>query len=505
MVDQNQLARAAFERGIFGTFGAAVTYVSANQAVTLARNIAEGLAYIREQLRFEREQVQAQIRAGEARTMIGEDKAAKRPRTTDLTKPVTNRLSGNVVQVGDVKASTRSSHRCRTSHGSKGSLSSIMKRLISRNVCRFQSISEDTRGSLVLNTVSDANTDPDRLYLPMYAFDISTLAYNVASQVTTKTFNAYESCPFYRMYKSYPDGVLNPSTRNYHWAVQNGLNNGPSAGFKGTADPLWHPEFGNNSGFRTSDYKINWTAFDVVLRCRQTTPCRVHFSVVRFKDGTGPARRYANGQEWKGTTNYSLSTEDSENAASISSHDVFWETFWDSKVGHPLSKYNNASKHKFIEFLKDDVINVDPESNPGSVLYEHLYSNIISDGTWQTVLNDSVADDTVARDAVTLQYGQQPNVYQDRGFCFGYNVVRRNNQITHPALYLPNDKARDMGTWVLIWMEDLQIHKNAVQSGQGIDVIRPDQYTANVFGSECCAFDIRVRQSFDVTNDRKYL
>lgn len=373
-----------------------------------------------------------------------------------------------------------------------------------------------------------ADTQVSSMEMPMYAFDLTSLPTNVSTAVATKTGYATEMVPFYRLVKKTNIGVtagqqgpaysLANNQRNYYWVPQAGLNNGPSADYYDESNLQWSVEKANCNKGTAWCYKNDWVAVDALFKCDEKSACKVHMSIVRFKNNAGPERNYCNSQVFSHTANTTSTTMDSvlpDSGEKTSSNDVFWEAFWDSKVTHPLSSFNMPNKEPKIEWIKDDVISLRPFDHdtvdPGHVM--HKKSMNIFSGDWVNLLSSAAED--IRSTGLT---GHQPPVAAnwdgtatgpstwDFAYAYGFNPIQRNSDAVQAYINSETDRAKNV--WLLIWMEyDRPVWPPA--GGQTIqdawynrperDLFETVTYTNPAltipkFGNDCCTFDLRVRK-----------
>lgn len=439
----------------------------------------------------------------------------KRPRTTSADKPNGQQLASGNVTLGDKAVYTKSSAVCRSeSHLHKlSSYQMFMKNFVVRNIYRWQSIKEfngsstNRHRSLGLNTLGNktAVSNVTLQALPMYAFDLGTIpCQGTQNGVGTKTGAYYESVPMYRLIKDTQNsGIsgctvsLKPTTKNYYWIEQEGYCNGPSAEYDGNSNVLWTPEIIRGAPNTYMGAKNIYTHIELLFKCHRKMPCVVHTSIVRFKNQSGPNRKYAANQAF--VQGGSLTLEDMEDTSlsgdDVSNTDVFWEAFWDSRTAHPLAKYNIGKKMRHIEFLKDEIITINPEDVTLQEPYMHKKTILHSDGSTVDLTDNYTEDDTT-----TGGLGQQPPVCLKEtagqghyDHPYGFNIVNRMNGSYEP--YDPTTYAREKNCWLLIWMENSLPAQN-IAIGTNYDMRKPA--TTMALDVECCSFDIRARRCVDL-------
>lgn len=518
--------------GVAASLGYSLLYGEADRLIKQFKSYFRAVAWVRQRVQAERQLVQDQIRAGEiaaSGAASGSDMTGtKRARTTDLQRPVANALVGRELTIGSCPTYTTSSKRCVVSRGRKktklahivGNLSrSVLWRWQSLNPHDYQNWQYNGQRSLHLDTptlyeTSGNNKLPLLMGLPMYAFDLTTIPAQSIASVATKTGFRFESCPMYRLYKvlvnfGTPGSInysLHPDVHNYTWRPVNGSNNGPGTKYHDTNDPLWHQEYTEAIPHYYSAVQTNYTAVDLLFKCKDTVPCQMHTSIVEFKNGSGPDRLFCDNQLWDAqgtgngkmvTTSYDVETQNQVNDSVTKRRDAFWESFWDSKLVHPLCDYR-TDWNDWIRFLKDDIINVRPSSTGSNEPdYVHKMSYMCSDGGIQD-LHDPVVGDSVDVDK------RCPPIYPDLSEAYGafdnpggYNVTDRTE--AREVLYHATESSRDSNKWLLVWMDGLLPHY-----GSNIEVLKtPDtnfeqwfwQLRGNaVSNAFCCSFDVRARK-----------
>lgn len=423
---------------------------------------------------------------------------AKRPRKNNNDGPAQLRLAANAT-LGNIRDYTNSKSVASSKGGKSNRWKKRMKSLDKWFTARWQSITADPRQkmSLGMELLGWTTGGNSHLALPMYAFDCNCLPFNVHNAGSTKTFHKLESIPFYRLYKQYSTGTLETASQNYFWAVQNGLNNGPSNDYSGTSDPVFHPLNLDCGVVNTIEFKPNYTVFDIFVNCPRTMSCRMHFAVVRFMNDIGPERFYANNVTWSGTTNYPYSTIDDMDNNMVHKHDVFWESFWDNKIGHPLTQYNNPTKEKYIEVIKDDVLTITPEDTnvPTDVHIRHRKQIVVKNGTWYNTDNDYRADKQIARSSALGEVGGLPPIgSSDRyGLAWGYNTISKDEQA--PGVYDFGEDAKAKNTWLCIWMEDLSVSSTkAIRQLTGDEITNYNRPEVVIPSNHSCSFDIKVER-----------
>lgn len=463
-----------------------------------ADTVQRVVSHFRQQARAPRDKSSVEQKMGD---LVG----AKRPRHSD-TKAPGLRVTPDVT-IGLMKDLTQSKSVCKFSNGKSNSKRRHMKALDKWFMARWQSISKNPfeKLSLGMNAVAYTNAGVTTMYMPMYCFSCSDLPFNVPTDGLTKSKHKLESQPMYRLVKRYTTGSLTAS-KNYSWDAQCGLCNGPSVDFDGKADPNWHPQNLNCGIVNTLEYKPNYTVFDILMQCPKAMTCKMHLSLVQFKNSTGPARRLQNNQPWSGTVTPSGFTQDDDDFPEESNTDVFWECFWDKKTGHPLSQYNMLNRQKHIKFLKDEVVTITPQDSTvlDAVHFRHHKQIVVKDGTWYSTSISSSADLQLARDVANDQFGQLPPVLGSNKYeySYGYNVVRPVKETL--GVWDTGDTARERDVWLLIWMEDNSINSNGTirqLEAAEYEATRPDKYVPT---NGSCSFDIKVHRHTTVDNVEKF-
>jgi len=450
---------------------------------------------------------------------------------TDNTHPGRDNLGyTKTVTVGDKPLYTTSKTKRKIVSGKKGSqLKSVLNKVVHTNLFRWQSIRPfsnvdqgiDIRSLLLTPQVARSVANQAlTLAMPMYAFDLSTIPVQGLAGAATKTGFKYESVPMYRLYKDvfYP-GVgataayaLNQNVTNYYWKPQNGLNNGPGSQYLNTCDYLWHPEYQEEPPGDVCSHQDRWTSVDVLLKCSRKENCVVHFSTVMLRDDCGPDREYCYDQAWDGNANMATSKKEHEPVAQTHEVDAFWESFWDSKLAHPLAEYH-TKKHDFIRFLGDDKITVRAmDGDDGGLVkpYTHKKSIVYGDGSWTDHYRYATDDSTSAtlrQPPVYTAYGGGEN---DMAFDYGYGYNCRKRYADNEDLYDAAPSVRNNNKWLLIWMEnrvppdDVPGYKMAVgddETKAWEKFNRPmaqdsDENPINL-DPYCCSFDIKVKKCID--------
>lgn len=440
------------------------------------------------------------------RKMGTQTTGAKRPRGNDNNVPKRIDITPSAI-LGQVRDFTTSKSSCKVSGGKKNSKKMRREVLDDWATARWQSISKEPAQKLSLGMElmkwTTAAVPQNHLALPMYAFNCNDLPFNDREQVETKSFHRLESVPMYRLYKHYSTGSLEQVRQNYYWEMQNGYQNGPSADFANTSDPTWHPLNMDCRTINTINYKPNYTVFDILIQCPRTMSCKMHFSVVNMINGVAPPRYYCDGQVWSGSSNPAVVSRDPTEPDDWSMTDTFWETFWDKKIGHPLSQYNNPTRKPYIKFIKDDVLTITPENNtvPNAVHFRHRKEIVVKNGTWYDTNDDAGEDQQLARgNAASYNFGQLPPVTTlDRyTYGYGYNVTLPTKDV--PGLFDISENARDRNAWLLIWMEDLSISNSAAireltTDTEKTNFNRPESVQPS---DHSCSFDIKVTRHFSI-------
>lgn len=447
------------------------------------------------------------------------DMGYKRQRTTALDAPSGRYLSGPNVTVGDKAVSTKSATNCvaRSLKYGQSLMSMLNRSVIHNDVFRWQSIYKFDNAdshrvrSIGLNTVGvkDAENVIKKMALPMYAFDLGTSPVQAIGTVNTKTRHKYESVPMYRLYKSTAGGrsqSLQANVQNYFWEPQAGYQNGPSIDYAEKNVFQWGPELMRAKVGDYEFYKNLYNHIDVLLKCHRTMACKVHFSIVRFRNKTGPERKFtvdtAYDKDATGDPTF-YSNETQIITEEIQDSDVFWESFWSKKLCHPLSKFNMDRKKSHISFVKDEVVNVNPEEVTTSEAYFHRKMIQHYDGT-AISLSDNYNDD------LTLDgtYGEQPPVVLTKQagdsayfqFSYGYNPIIKTD--SEHKLYHADDDLRSKNCWLLIWMESDLIEAKIPVVADTVNLHWP----SNTIGLdlECCSFDIKVRRAVQYVERNNY-
>lgn len=390
---------------------------------------------------------------------------------------------------------------------------------------------EQSQRSLDLAVVRRVNTEDVNgtttgMFLPCYAFDLGTQP-TQGRNSATKTTGDIQSMPLYRLRKSYVSAAtaLSAGTVNYDWQPVLGLNNFQSTPSGGSYSPYWNQEIKDTDPQSYNNVKRCWSEVELLFQCSRKMDCKIHVAVVKFDRFTGPRRQYTvNDQNLyvngtAGTKVSNTSIDETVTGNDAQGTDVFWESWWDKRLAHPLAQYNQQNKTKRIRFIKHETIDVHPDpselattyntdgttvsgysATTSGVTYTHHKKLFIGGGKWINCLSSANADATYGRGVVA--YGQQPPVYMDgatgvagadNGFTVGYgfNVVDRTLQVVN----LVDDYARkheDGNPWLLVWMEDRMPMSTHVAIGDarlwgpGYDIMTAQK-------AQCCSFDLKVR------------
>lgn len=455
------------------------------------------------------------------------DGGHKRPRTTNNeVAPVGENLTGRVVQIGDKPIYTKNYARSIVAScgGLRRSAMSLLMRSQLRNMLfRWQTMrsfsqanEHQDRRSLLLDCMAQRKddvegSDVENLYLPMYAFDIGTLPVQAASTVATKTGYVYETVPMYRLMKHCSNltgtifgdqASLRGDVQNYYWVPQSGLNNGPSQPFIGHSNWLWNIEKTNMPPGTIHSAKHNYTVVDLLLSCTRTEHCKVHVSLVRFGDELGPNRSQLQDRVFSQTDNGFAVALELRDSAQNSARDVFWESFWDSRVTHPLSDYKPATHKRWLKVISDRVVNINPQEASFTRPYLHKMSFMVKDGSWYDYYDEKQQDNTqggIAPDA------QQPPVVAGGAsgnnwhfdYSYGFNQINLDNSVTTKTCDV-SPEARGKNVWLLVWMEQSVPSEVMTSINASVDITRPDNLNnylvENNIEPACCSFDLRVRK-----------
>lgn len=373
----------------------------------------------------------------------------------------------------------------------------------------------------IVGTVDNQTTPTGNtgFYLPMYAFDLTTQPGQGIAP--SKSEHALQYLPMYRLQKRYAlNAPLSLATANYNWSPVTGFQNGPSLEYASQSSPYYSPEIMDTGTQMFDMVKKEWNDIEILFQCSKKMECKIHTAVVKFDNFTGPRRQYTSSDL---TARYNstdaqptLKTDDAyirtEDQRGI---DVFWESFWDKRISHPLAKYNQDNYSRRIKFIKHEVVDVHPDPDSAGTVFSHLKKIFVNGGDWVNCRCNSSADSTTAEILGTYQPGQMPPVIDtttyaagvgtELGFnrAYGFDVVKKQ-KIEHKLYDIYTRERENQNVWLLIWMDaPLPILKHSgftasVGAGAYGDNVRfwppTGDYTAN--NTDCCTMDIRVRSKY---------
>lgn len=373
-------------------------------------------------------------------------------------------------------------------------------------------------------------------WMPMYAFDLGTQPGN-GFNVSTKTHHQLESFPMYRLRKNCSLGIgLAPSTTNYEWKPMLGYQNGPSQDYTQAFSPFWSPEIMQCPPQTVDQVKHDWSEIQLMFQCSRVAECKIHVALVKFDNYVGPRRLYSVNAVspiaypdlyTAGPVTYTDDVIAPGSGEDEHGVDVFWESFWDKRIAHPLSRYNQANKAQRIRFISHDVIDSHQDLTNyamGTIdrNYTHVKRLFYSGGKWTNCLCNTNADNVVTiGGAGATNFGQvapvidnaavtAPATTVEYGFnqAHGFNVVQRY-QNEHKLYDDFTRKRESDNTWLLIWM-DMPLGRTS-HPHRGEQIVAPStnppvteiKYNwppCNAFDTvnedTCCTFDMCVRSKF---------
>lgn len=450
---------------------------------------------------------------------------------TDLTCPSGPDLGGGRIQIGDKPTLT-------TSHSTLR-LRRLGRKYPTQNgyfIARYQSIrsvpttglknlSKDLAWINRVRTSDDLPLQMTGAYLPMYAFDLTTIPGNVFNS-NTKSFFDFQSVPFYRLKKNYSNLTpLDNNVANYVWEADTGYQNGPSNSYVGTNSPYWSLEVTDKAPCTMRMATHEWSEIDFMLKCNQSTDCKVHVAIVKFLNGAGPSRLFTTGdikETYAHNENFvaTKTVDKVPDAVETSGVDVFWESFWDRRTAHPLAQFNQEKMNSRIRFLKHEIIDVHPDTKSQGA-FSHVKKIFVSGGRTQDFTDNFREDQTDSRGEAFVTDGAFGPVYAqntggvDTGFThgFGYNHVKKGfweNLVAFEGVYDQYAKEHPEGNvWLLIWMDDPiqdRTHHTTTDYDPDLPVMPPlpgpkhwpptGAWVNLMDQTKCCTFDFKVRSKF---------
>lgn len=228
------------------------------------------------------------------------------------------------------------------------SLKRLLKKIDRSNVTfisRWQSLKNDYQEALNLSQSLSYYKDLDKLYLPVYAFNVSALSYNKHNNASA-VVDAF-SYPCYRLTKD-----ISGTNNKYRWDVVTGINNQ-----NGTTDNKnWQTESLTQpfTGVAISDYTLDWVNFRAMIKGAHDLDSQVDIYECSFLTDGGPVRQfYVDGS---GDIKEDVEpTGDVENETT-----AFWDHYLAARTVHPfrtsmlpkntIDKYWKIYRHKRISF-----------------------------------------------------------------------------------------------------------------------------------------------------------
>lgn len=356
------------------------------------------------------------------------------------------------------------------------------------------------------------------LFMPMFAFDLSTMPGQYLNQIDkmTKTNHRCQSLPMYRLMKSCSPSIpLDSATANYTWQYVPGYQNGPDSSYGDKWSYYWGQEKMDVRPQTFDEVCHKWSEIDMLFACSRAQQCKIHVAVVKFADKVGPKRMYSVDDDAITLANLTsvpanvTTLDDPLTSAEQSDMDVYWENFWDNKVAHPLSRYGIDRRIKGMQILRHETILGNPDneivSPNDNYPYMHQKKLFIRGGKWQNLLSNTTGDSTST--TTSTFPGRIGPVVNAAGFgstgyfnsAYGYNPVTNYYQ-EHP-LYDHKAQARDNNLWLVIWMDTPLPAPNGTVLAE--TSVYPNFVTNDYANSpqtevyNCCTFDIRVRLKFE--------
>lgn len=360
---------------------------------------------------------------------------------------------------------------------------------------------------------------PSGFWMPMYAIDLGTQP-TQGHNTTTKTNGYLQSVPVYRMKKVTGLSSLANTTANYQWAPVLGYNNFPQI-VTNAYSQYWNAEVKECDTGNYSNVKRCWSEIELLFQMSRTMDCTIHIATVKFDKWAGPRRLYTandavtdiSGEAAGRPTELTLDSTMAYNSEEQKAIDGFWEMFWDTKLAHPLSKWNSGNKANRIRFISHEVIegrvtpNSDAANNTASgymgTCQTHKKSIFVKGGKWINCSDNSVDDDEQAVVAGVTR-GYQPPVFLssdtiaagggENGFTksWGFNCIDRTLRKTH----LTDNYSRqreEANPWLLIWMEERTPVSSHATKYYDDASNWPPTYENVANNYSCCSFDMRIR------------
>lgn len=226
-------------------------------------------------------------------------------------------------------------------------------------ISRFQSLTPFNTTPCAHKLAMEINTGGGTPYvnsLPMYAFDLSSMAKGNYSIPSANTFvnSDYDLQPFYRLTSQ---KTLSDTLADYTWAVTSGKKNNPDGATDGTV-----PWIEEATGVYPDVYpNVNrfiheWSDIRVVMAGAKDRPSRVHIKLVRFVKPEFAPRRILNqrGDFTNDPMELDPVMDDSE---TVQQHDNFWDSFWGHRITNPIRSVRNTMSLPIYEVLYHKTFN----------------------------------------------------------------------------------------------------------------------------------------------------
>lgn len=214
---------------------------------------------------------------------------------------------------------------CREANVRRGRKRTSAKRILKKLemasdhlISRFQSLTSSPGIASSLSQVLSYYTEADKQYLPVYALNLSAIAFN--SSNNSGTVQQWAGYPLYRLTKS--------STNQYRWESQLGI----SCTAAGGNDSAWQREDwspGYSTTVDVTKYTLDWVSARIMVRAADTVDTHVDFYEVSFKDWASPQRT-----AWNGSANVTedpAPTGDDENQLKC-----WWDHYLAARTVHPF-------------------------------------------------------------------------------------------------------------------------------------------------------------------------
>lgn len=334
----------------------------------------------------------------------------------------------------------------------------LMDKALRSYVYRWQSLSNFaiTPAFLPLAQVWDNATK--KTSLPMYAFDLSTMAMGYYVDET-----APQNAKFKPMYRMISDrSTVTASSANYDWLTISGSKNDPTGTLTSARYSVEDCDRPGGTEYpAVTKYFHEWSDIRLVMNGAKTRPSRVHVKLVQFNDADySPRRLYDNLTPDPATEGqYDDPVTDAEVRREI---DSFWDNFWCHRETNPIRALKNDNPRK---------------------LYRVLYHRTFEFAATSTVDNDTNADQKVFKlfhnagkhfnTDTGIDEALQENVLWGADASYGYKARTSFNLSANK--YSPFPKS-DKTTWLLVYADTFVKNSGAVNQ------------------DTCPSFDIIVRQ-----------